>query len=146
MLKDILIWFCISHSLTTLASLRVEFTFSTDWNLYSILSTGVLNNGTWIYFNIHGAWMLNDARFPSTFMECFWDKNLGCFLPFPMSKPPPTSSLMLTSKFLEEICVSQLCVFLWFFVLRTSTWITSLCIIHSHLVPGAFLIVQVHEQ
>lgn len=123
---------------TTLASLRVEFTFSTDWILYSILSTGILNNGTWIHSNIHGARILNDARFPSTFIKCFWDRNLGCFLPFPMFKPPPTSSLMLTSKLLEEISVSRLCVFLWFFVLLTIVWITSLCVIHPHLVPECF--------
>lgn len=86
----------------------------------SIHYSGILKDATQIYCNIHRAkekcWtysnmqgagilkdatkfipismstgILNDAGFTPTFMECFWDRNLGCFLPLPMSKYPPPS-------------------------------------------------------
>lgn len=86
----------------------------------SIHYAGILKDATQIYCNIHRAeekcWtysnmqgavmlkdatkfipismstgILNDAGFTPTFMECFWDRNLGCFLPLPMSKYPPPS-------------------------------------------------------
>lgn len=116
--KDTLIWFCISHSLPFCFWEYNSLLVLTEFLIANKrLSTGILNDGAWIYSNIHGAGILNDVGFTSAIMECFWDRNPRCFLPLLMSKPPPPSSLLPTSKklskLLQEMSTSQLCVCLW---------------------------------